>query len=475
MTSNRLRQYRESLPIWGITGLAAFLFLWQLGSSSFFIDEVSSMILASEPFGRLLPRLRMAENSPAGYFVLLHLWKGLLGSDAEWVARLPSALAGIALIPGVWRLGTLVDGKRVGYIAALLTAVSPLVLQYAQQARPYMPAMLALTFAAIAALEAERLQSWTWSIAGAGACVVALSLHYAALAVVAPLCAWVLLRRAMDLPMRLVYCVVPATAWLAWLPLALMQRSDHPGSQLGENGTFTRGHAVRVLGAPFDDRYTIEVGLLKIVAAAAILGAIAWAALRSRRSDHSALRLMLAMVLVPLAAVSVASALLGIEIMNSRYITFATPFLLVILGSAVMRLPSPAALASLGALLAIGIVGVAGSHSREGFYPDTRGAINEISAQWRPGDVVLTDSTLGVRFPLDYYARQNLPARAPVLSSAEPAAQQALLTGPRVWIVREEQPSAPSSAALPLGYRTGWVRRFPASPDLTLTLALPRP
>src|SRR5687767_7397885 len=85
----------ELLAILAIAGVAAFVFLWQLGSSSFFIDEAQSMQLADEPFERLLSRVRVAENTPAGYFALLHLWKGLLGSNTEWAARLPSALAGV--------------------------------------------------------------------------------------------------------------------------------------------------------------------------------------------------------------------------------------------------------------------------------------------------------------------------------------------------------------------------------------------
>ena len=433
------------------------------------------MRLANEPFGRLLPRLRMAENSPAGYFAFLHLWKALLGSDAEWVARLPSALAGIALIPAVWRLGTLVDGKGVGYTAALLTAVSPQALQYAQQARPYMPAMLALTVAAIAALEVERGGSRLWSIAGAGAAAVALSLHYAALAVVAPLCLWVLWRREVNVRLRLMYCALPAITWLGWLPLALLQRSHHPESQLGEYGTFTRSHAVRVLGAPFDDRYSLEVGVPKVVAAAAVAGALAWLAVRIRRPGGSPdLRLMLMLVLVPLTAVSVASALLGIEIMNSRYLTFAAPFALIVVAGAATRLPAPAAGAALAVLVAIGIVGVAGSHSREGFYPDTRGAMQAVGDEWRAGDVLVADSTLGVRFPLDYYAQRELPAGAPVLSPTEPAARRLLAGGRRVWILREEeQPPGRPSFAVPPGYRTVSMRRFVASPDLTLTLAVP--
>lgn len=457
----------RSLPVIGAAAIAAFLFLWQLGSSSFFLDEVSSIKLAGLPLSDLLPRLRVAENSPGGYFTLLHAWTNVVDSNAEWVVRLPSVLAGIALVAAVWWLARLVAGEGAAAVAALLVAVSPLVLQYAQQARTYTLAMLVLTLIAIAAIEANRRQSWRWAVAGAAGSVAALSLQYASLAVIAPLCLWFLSRRQLNLRMRVIFCALPALAWLAWLPLAWSQHKHHPHEDLGADGTLKFDHAVRVLGAPFDDRYTTSVGGLKVIAALMIVALVTAAAFRIKR-EAAEMKLMLGLVLLPPIALF-AAAIVGVQILNSRYMTFAVPFLLVIVGAVVARAALPVAVGIVSVLLAIAIVGDIGSHSKKGFYPDTRGVVAAIDHGWKRGDVLLDRGTLGVHFPLVYYAENRLPHGAPVFYVADPAARPVLATRPRLWVVQQG-----ASAAPPDGYRTVSERHFPAAVDLTLALLEPR-
>ena len=450
--------------------LAAFLFLWQLGSPSFFIDEAGTMRVVDEPFADLISKVRLDENNPAGYFALLKLWTDLAASDAEWVARLPSALAAIALVVAVWRLGVLVEGQVTGLLAALLAALSPLVLQYAQQARPYALAMLAVTVAAIAALELDRRRSRAWLVVGTGASAVALSLHYMTFVVLGPLSLWALSRRALDWRARVGFCAVPAAVWLAWLPLAIPQQTDDRNAQVGEYGTLTLGHLVRVVAAPFDDRYSATVGVLKPIAAAAVAAALVAVVVRSRRSRRPELALMVAIPALQIV-VLVAAAGVGIEVLNSRYMTFAVPFVLVAVATAVSAARAAVAVPGLAVLLVAAVVADAGSHRRSGFYADTRGVVDTIAASWRPGDVVLDEGTLGVSFPLRWYAEKRLPDGAAVLRAGDPAAQRLAATRPRVWIVRLEPP-APGTASAPAGYRALRRERFVGSANLTLELAV---
>ena len=461
---------RGWLAVGSAAALAAFLFLFQIGSSSFFIDETASMRVVAVPLDGLLEKLRVAENSPGGYFLLLDVWTAVAGSKGEWVARLPSALAGVALVVVVWRLGALVAGPRTGLVAALLTAVSPLVLQYAQQARPYAVTMLALAVAALAVVETRRRRSWAWLLTGAAACALALSFHYASLSVVAPVCAWVLLRSGLERRMRLAFCAIPAAAWLAWLPLALAQRADHPSAQLGGYGNLTVEHAVRVLGAPFDDRYSEEIGVLKWIAAAIVVAALAAAA--RRRSRAPELELMVAVSVVQVLAL-VAGALMSFEILNSRYMTFALPFMLVAVAAGLAHARALVALPLLGLLVAVAAVGVLGSHRRSGFYPDTRGVAAAIARDWRPGDVIVGQTTLGASFPLQWYVERRLPRGTTVLDATAPATRQALARRPRLWIVRLHPPLPGSDPRTPPGYRRVALRRFPAIAELRLELATP--
>jgi mannosyltransferase len=375
------------------------------------------------------------------------------------------------LLGAVFWVASRVAGRVAGLVSAGLAAISPLVLQYAQQARAYSLTMLTLALAAIAALSLDRVRSWGWAIAGGVACAVALSLHYLAALAVVPLCAWMLTRRMVDLRRRLVFCAIPLAAWLAWLPLLVIQQQERPSAQLGEYGTFTPGHLVRVAGTPFDDRYTTEVGFLKVAAAAVVAAAVVFALVRSREADRSGLRLMLVLALVPLAALALGS-LVGLEILNSRYATVAAPFMLVVIGSAIAGVRLAAGLGALAVLLAAAIVYTDGSHRPENFYPDTRGVIDAIAADWRPGDVVLEQTTLGVQFPLRYYAGRRLPNGAEVLPYPGSEAHRLLSSRPRAWIVREQGPGTQISG--PAGFRTASLRRFPASVDVTLELACPR-
>jgi len=457
------------LALSGLGLLASVDILWQLGSSSFFIDEISSMKLAASPLSQLLTKLKVAENSPAGYFAILHFWTKLTGSNTEWVARLPSAIAGIALVFAVYRLGVLVADARVGLLAGLLAAVSPLVLQYAEQARPYAIAMLAVTIGAIGALEATRQNSWAWLIVGCVAFSAALSMHYASLAVAVPFCVWMLWQRATPFRMRLVFCGVIALAWLAWLPLLIAQHNDHPGEQLGQYGTLTAGHLVRVVAAPFDDRYTLHPGILKAIAAAVVGIAIAGVARYAWRAKRDELLLMSAVFVLSIVGLLGAAAA-GVDILNSRYMTFVLPFTAILLATGIANAPRTLSIAAVSILLVTAVIFDLGSHRREHFYPDVRGAVDAIAVAWRPGDAVQQYSSFGVNFPLLWYAGTRLRG-VQIIAAGSAAAQRSLVGHARVWIVREEPRLPGTGAGTPPGYHTIAVRKFASAPSVSVELA----
>ena len=106
-------------------------------------------VVAGRPApGRRDPRRR---SSPTRSTPTRTSWRSTHGSrcfgDDEWVLRLPSAVAAIALVAAVWWLALPLGGRRAATIAALFCALSPLVLQYGQQARGYVFAMLLVTLA----------------------------------------------------------------------------------------------------------------------------------------------------------------------------------------------------------------------------------------------------------------------------------------------------------------------------------------
>ena len=161
---------------------AAGNFLWQLGSSSYFTDEAFSVMHSLPSFGTMFSRVAHTETTPWTYFLFLHEWLIRTGTQAEWVTRLPSAMAGVALVGAVyWMAGAFV-GRRVALGAAALCAISPLIQCYAQETRVYVFVMLAAVLSVGATVRAcHRPEGRTrLLILGAASAVFAMWLHYTA-------------------------------------------------------------------------------------------------------------------------------------------------------------------------------------------------------------------------------------------------------------------------------------------------------
>ena len=169
---------RWALP--AVLLLAGLNFIWQLGASSYFVDEVLSVNVASQPPGHVLHWVATTEITPPGYFYFLHEWLGRFGKHhPEWIARLPSALAGVLLVAAVYWLASLVCRKRATPLfGAALAACSPFVLEFAQRAQGYVFVALAVTVAVAAAIQAERRGgSSRWFAVALIAAIAALTLH----------------------------------------------------------------------------------------------------------------------------------------------------------------------------------------------------------------------------------------------------------------------------------------------------------
>ncbi|NJL83107.1 MAG: glycosyltransferase [Chloroflexaceae bacterium] len=102
---------------------------------------------------------------PPLYFLLAHGWLKLVSGENTLVslglARLLSALLGVAAIPAMYGLGYLSFGTRLaGHLAAALMAVSPYGIYLAQEARHYTLAILGIIASLACAIAAvKRYQS----------------------------------------------------------------------------------------------------------------------------------------------------------------------------------------------------------------------------------------------------------------------------------------------------------------------------
>jgi len=99
-------------------------------------DEAASLLSAKWPLGSLFMMLGHVDAVHGTYYVLLHLWIGLVGTS-PFAIRLPSAIAvGVGAAVLVWmcgRLGTM----RLAIIAGVVTAVLPRLTYAGEEARAY--------------------------------------------------------------------------------------------------------------------------------------------------------------------------------------------------------------------------------------------------------------------------------------------------------------------------------------------------
>lgn len=473
---------RTGLLLGLVLVLAAAGFAVHLGHSSLFIDEVYSWQASKGSVRDLMHAVQYNEVAPPLYYLILHGWMALVGSDSELVLRLPSVAAGVALVASVYWLGGLVAGRWAGLMAATLAAISPLVLLYAQQVRAYIWVMLALTITVAAVLQATRDRSLRWLLVAGVAAICSVMLHYTALLVLAPLAVWLWNKPGVDLRWRIGFGAAIALPLGALVPLALQQLAQGHHDLAATYASLTMFNALRIAGSPFDGRATGGLMLARELGAVIVIEALALLALAERFREAHARRLIVACGAVPLGGVLVASALQQ-PVALTRYTAVAVPFILVAIAAVAVRLHRRLAGLLLACTLVASGVGVVAAQRHSGQNPDTRGAIEAVAHGWRHGDVVVSLGQLGFDGALSYYADRLLPAgsrdvrafRTLAAADDAPALFERAIDGGRVWTVTDPVMSA---RELRVGFgRVGlepvYVRTFTGSAPIQLVLAEP--
>jgi hypothetical protein len=472
---------RWALP--AILVLGALNFFWQLGSSSYFVDETLSIEASLPSLGQLLHVVRTTETNPWAYFAFLHEWLARTGSQSEWVTRLPSAVAGIALVGAVyWMAGAFLD-RRHALLAAAFCALSPLVLEYAQQVRMYVFVMLAVTIAVGATVRAVSASADRARLLAVGAAAAALSLwlHYTAAFVILPLCVWLGTRTSIPWRSRVAFIGVCVIAALAVLPLLIAQYDANPGGGLIGFAGLTWTNVVRIAQTPFDPRSADTVNIVRLMGVAAVVGSILVLALRKRSTVRNDRLLVALGLLAPLALL--AGGIAGKDVVITRYTAVAAPFLLTAIAAAVAVLPRAPAIVLLAATLVVAGLGLADSHSRTGFYAPAREAIQYIGASHEPTHPIVMPVQGGSDIALGYYGQQLLHPAPQLIASTSTAQVDAALAARRpLWIIGQiPNGSVPDTSLLatatavlrPVRYRPVSVRAFTTTTTFTVVLAVP--
>lgn len=113
----------------------AVLRFFRIGAQSFWTDEVAGIIMADRSLVEVLGVTALRDlNPPLGY-VVLHFWQ-LISHSEVWMRTLPAILGLIAIFL-VFLLSKRLFSNRVGLLAALLLAFSPLAIYFSQEVRYY--------------------------------------------------------------------------------------------------------------------------------------------------------------------------------------------------------------------------------------------------------------------------------------------------------------------------------------------------
>jgi len=433
-------RFRSPLALVAVLVLAAVNFGWQLGSSSYYVDEVLSLNTSLTPLSGLVVVAEARQLSPPGFYLFQHEWLYRANDHIEWVARLPSLVCGVALVAAIYwlaGLGSYRAAIRLG--AAALAAASPFLLQFSQLALNYVFAALAVTVAVAAALSAERSRNHrtAWLSASLIAAGVALSLHYTAAVIVAPLCIRIALNRWFALRERVTFVAVCAAVQVALIPILVVQRHANGGrADVASAADLSFTSASRVIAGPFAGR----VDPLRAVGVAVVLVSLLVLLIRAARGrpafGASGSRFVVAVAFGEPLALLVLTGF-GARLALGRYAAVAVPMLIVAIAMAAAALPRPAAVPLVLAAITVSALDLIDSHRASGFNADARGVVRYVESTRHANDAVLTPASPGITLPLHYYADRQSAPPPPIAEFGSAEAATFLARRRRLWIVSD--------------------------------------
>jgi len=378
-----------------VGGLLRFV---TLGHQSYEGDEAWTLRLLHQSFGGMLHGVSRQESTPPLYYVLAWISAHLFGFG-EFAVRAPSAFAGTAMVALAYPTAFALLGRRWPAVAvAALTAVSPILVWYSQEARAYaLYAFLctaSLLFFARTGAALTRTNAWSWAALSA----LAVATHYfAGFFVVAEVV--LLLRRRGRAILGPVAAVGVVSALL--VPLAVYQYGSAEKFRAittGSLGWRVKEVALRFIFYNYNPARDLALAIA--VAAAAVL---AWRGARRPGGGRTALLIAIATVGIPLAL----AVLHIIDVFFFRNMLAAwLPFVIAVAaGFAGLRIAPAVAAVAVGVLL-LGTVQIARKVSLQ--RDSWRDAIAVLKREPRP--VVLVSSN-GLTPPVYWPELHSLPAR----------------------------------------------------------------
>ena len=128
--------------------------LYGIDNMPFWLDEVTTVNRSSLPFWDMVTDSLSNHHLPS-YFAIASIFGHQYGTN-EFVLRLPSAVFGAASCGVLFLIARSLGGWRAGLVAGLLLALSPLQVQYGQEARSYTFVIMMMTIGFLGLVELAR-------------------------------------------------------------------------------------------------------------------------------------------------------------------------------------------------------------------------------------------------------------------------------------------------------------------------------
>jgi 4-amino-4-deoxy-L-arabinose transferase-like glycosyltransferase len=415
------------LAVAGAVVLLAFaLRAYGLSAQSVWFDEGWSWHLAKLPLAEMA-RVTAADRSPALYYVLLHAWVGLAG-ESEFALRFLSVCADVITVALLVAFGRALARSAVP-VAALLYALCPFALWYAQETRMY---------ALVAALcVASCYWLWRWLQAPTrlrllviSALTLALAAHTHYYAVFLLAGQWMAVLLGFDtqphMPRRprarfyvqwLLAAFGVGAALLPWLLFASAGFAYDDGfvfplnTVLGRMGEWVMVFASGGQGWPLPPWGIVALAVAVLAGAAGFLLARRW----------SALLVLTALVMGPLLAATLAVRLVYPyrSVFHPRYLIYVAPLATLLIagvagGAQRISFRRWRAMAlravSVAAMLLLWLPGLVWNYANPALArDDVRGAIKHVVEALQPRDVVIMTRD---NYAVQYYLHTTYPQQA---------------------------------------------------------------
>ncbi len=411
--------------LWAMGGLCAVALLARVATTrGLWVDEAISVDQAQMPFGRMIDDMATTDVHPPLHHSLLWVTVRIFGTS-EFAVRLPSLIAGVALVPVMWWVGRVIYDRRTGWVAAILAAIAPFCVWYSQEARMYSLFMLLAAVAVGAQVQAiRRGRTADWVVYGVATALMLWTQYFALLPIAVQQVAfgWVIWRerrrpgrwksllKGWALATFIVVIVV-----LPMLPILQGQLEAYgnrgaglvPG-QAGAGSSAIGGNiSIYAVGANLIWAllgYHADGAMVQLAALWPLLMLLALVMLGRGRSGRSLL--LLALVVAPMAALFLVGSLKR-DLFELRYFSGAVPAMLLLVARVVTSTTrrTLTLVATAGAMTAVMLLGLV-DQQVNGANPrlyDFDGAFEKITAEARPGDVVLYEPSYLAEV-VDYYA-----------------------------------------------------------------------